>query len=265
MEEEVIYHLGTNGICWSTDNILENQESMKKVVGATVYVNIATLVRNALNAFDDKDNLKNALSTIRDRIDSDISLLKDFLIKNNDTHVTVYHVMYENMRHSPYVKLVEPKKDTTKLRKEVYTEAVQKVKDLADLTFTRTMFSNPSSGNGNGAFIVTHLPVDLLKVNTFNKISLLESFTGDIRSFKDFNAKLNIPSEQREYIPLTPTTLRIFGDGDMFAPQPKDVKKKIVALAKQYGWTPMTTDSRVLFCIQREDKPLYDVLSTLSK
>ncbi|AFI55424.1 hypothetical protein TSMG0141 [Halocynthia phage JM-2012] len=265
MEEKVIYHVGVYGLSWPTDTILDNETSMGKVKDTTVYVNLQTLVRNALNSFDDKDNLKNALKTIKDRIDSDISLMKDFFSSNNNTEVIVYHAMYNNLHHNAFVKLVKPKTDKNAERKKITDEAVELVKELADLTITKGILSNPNQGTGKTEYLITHLPLDLLQVNTFTKLNLLESFTGDIRTFKEFNSKLNFKKELREYIPLTATTLRVFGDSHMFAPLDKKVKDIVIATAKKFGWTPLTTDSRVLFCIKREDKPLYDILKNIGR
>lgn len=265
MNEEVIYHEGVNGMSWPLDATFENEESLKELSGVRIYINIRTLIRNALNAYDDKDNLLKSKDTIKDRIDSDITLFKQYMLDSYDSTVIVYDVNYNNVKNPSFVKLVtekEKKTDKQKIMESATETAYKLVREFAD-KYHSFEFSNLDPTDKRKAFIMTHLPIDLLRANSFNSLKLLNSFNGDIKTFDKFNSKLNIAKELRELIPLNKITLRVFGDTHMFLAQPKGVRDKLVEIAKKSNWTPMTTESRIMFSIRKHDKPLYDILSSI--
>ena len=264
MEEKVIYHVGSNGLSWPTDSIFEDEKRVNTIQDAIVYINIKTLLRNALAAYDDSKNLKKALLTIKDRIDSDIMLFREYMSNNHNSRVVIFDVNYNNVKASNFVKLKEAKTDKQKLNKEVFDEAFKLILGFVEKSFS-SEFSNPNQGDRSPAYILTHMAIDLLRVHSFNNLKLLDSFSGAIKDFKEFNSKLTIDKSLRELIPLTETTIRIFGDGELFSPQPKAVKTIILDIAKKSNWTPLTTDSRVMFSIKRHDPQLADILKNITR
>lgn len=262
MEEEVIYHLGPNGISWPTDKTFENEESVKEIQDTVVFVNIKTLLRNALNAFDDRDNIANTKETIKDRIDSDIMLFKHYMRNSHNSDVIIYNVNYDNLRRDGLTKFMEPTTDKQRAYAEAMDVAWELTKEFIDQHFTK-QFTNMNPTEIRNAYIMTNYAIDLLGSKSFHELKSLESFTGNIKSFAEFNHKLKIPKTEREHIPLTESTLRIFGDGDLFGAQPKAVRDKVIEIAHKSNWTPLTTESRVRFSINRYDKPLNDALANM--
>lgn len=264
MEEKVIYHVGPNGLSWPTDKLFEDEANINTVKDSKVYLNIKTLVRNALTAYDDSGNLKKALTTIKDQLDSDIMLFREYMLTNHNSEVVVYDVNYANVRVSGAVKRKIPKTEKQLLFNATFESACKLVTEFVTLPF-KELFTNPTQSDGRKAYVLTHYAVDLLAVNRFNNLQLLESFSGAIKSSKQFNSKLTIAKELRELIPLTGTTLCIFGDGELFTGQPKPLRDTVIDIAKKSNWTPLTSNARILFSIERHDKMLYDLIKSMYK
>lgn len=262
MEEEVIYHVGPNGISWPTDKTFENEDSVKEIQDTVIFVNLKTLLRNALRAFDDRDNLADTANTIKERLESDIMLFKHYMRNSHNSDVIIYDVNYDNLRRDGLTKYVEARTDKQVAFVDAFDAAYELTKGFIDQHFKK-QFTNMQPNEIQKAYIMTNYAIDLLGSKSFHELKVLESFTGNIKTFSEFNHKLNIPKDEREHIPLTESTLRIFGDGELFASQPKAVREKVIEIAHKSNWTPLTTESRVRFSINRYDKPLDDALSNM--
>lgn len=108
-------------------------------------------------------------------------------------------------------------------------------------------------GQHPASFILTHLPVDLLARYRFEKLSLLESHTGKIKGPGAWNTKLT-NGKELENIPFNSFTLQLFGDnGNMFSPQSISVRRKMLELANQWGWTNVTSTDKIRETVKKVD------------
>lgn len=125
-------------------------------------------------------------------------------------------------------------------------------------------FHTKIKGTGVNALILTHSPIDLLWAGSFQKLRLLESHTGAVKSKSQWNTKLTNGKELTR-IPFNRLTVQVFGDNNTyFSAMPIKIKKALLDLAEQYKWTPVTTDDKVRFSIgQMKDKFGRDWLRTL--
>ena len=95
------------------------------------------------------------------------------------------------------------------------------------------------------AFILSHLPIDLLYAKGFSNVLLLESHTGKVKSENEWYTKFS--AEASERIPFNKATLTFFGDsGGMFKPQHHTARKALTAVADKYKWTYQTTKEKIL-------------------
>lgn len=108
-------------------------------------------------------------------------------------------------------------------------------------------------GQHPASFIITHLPVDLLARYRFERLELLESHTGKIKGPGAWNTKLTNGKELSN-IPFNSFTLQLFGDnGNMFTPQSITLRRKMLALAAQWGWTNVTTMDKIRETVKKVD------------
>lgn len=261
MNEE-IFATGSNEISWPTDMVIGEGERAKEFRGKVLFINVDTLIRNAIAAFEGKVHEYD--KSIRDRIDTDITIMRQYFQNDCECEVLTYRVLYDNLLSDSQVKRKEFKTDKQKLARGRYLKAIEVTKDFVDVEFT-SYFKNIDQMKYRDAYIITHMAVDLLKFNTFNTLTLLESFTGDVKESAHFNRKLNIAKELREYIPFNRIMLVVFGDNELFAKQSKELTERIIGIAKKYNWNRITTENRVLFAIQQEDNMLHGVLTRMAK
>lgn len=116
-------------------------------------------------------------------------------------------------------------------------------------------FNFEITGNHPESFIVTHLPVDLLSKYSFKKLELLESHTGAIKAWPQWNSKLTNGRELLN-IPFNQFSLQVFGDnGNHFSPQSLSVRREVVRLAEEDRWTSVTTESKIRESLRKVKDP----------
>lgn len=106
-------------------------------------------------------------------------------------------------------------------------------------------FNFEITGNHPESFIVTHLPIDLLSKYSFKRLELLESHTGAIKAWPQWNSKLTNGRELLN-IPFNQFSLQVFGDnGNHFSPQSLQLRREVTALAEEDRWTSVSTEARI--------------------
>ena len=114
------------------------------------------------------------------------------------------------------------------------------------------------------ALIVTHYPMDLFARYQFDRLDLLESHTGKIKTPSQWNSKLSGNPEATAMIPFMPFTLQVFGDGIQFVHQLSAVKHAVIDTAKATHWSSVTTLEKVKVTLRTHVKD-EDVLATLER
>lgn len=110
------------------------------------------------------------------------------------------------------------------------------------------------TGQTGNTLLLTHYPCDLLWRSHFAQLTLLESHTGHFKTRDQWYTKLT-GGKRYERIPFNRLTIQVFGDGNLlFSSMNRKIKERLVELADQYRWTPLTTDERVRFTLNE----LYD-------
>lgn len=112
------------------------------------------------------------------------------------------------------------------------------------------------TGKNGAAWIITHLPVDLLSRSHFDSLKLLESHTGTLKGpalwYTKFTGGKDLPQ-----IPFSAFGLQVFGDGGhQFNPMPMAVRQEVLRLADEYNWTALTTRERLLHCVRSVKDPM---------
>jgi hypothetical protein len=239
-----------------TEGIAEVTSNTYTLDNTTLYVNMETMVRNAINCFDKSEGDINLKETIRSRIQEDILLFKDYMLTAHDTNVIVYQPNYKNIKTTTISNLLY---STKKKKKDLFLhrECLKKVDGLED----KKIFSSFTRKDGKASCaILTHYPMDLIEYNKFKRFFLFESHTGKIKRPSQFSTKINIKKELSEYIPFIKVMLVVFGDKTIHSGLQKDIKKKVIEIAKESNWTSMTTHNRAMFSIKSKASDVHHLL-----
>lgn len=109
---------------------------------------------------------------------------------------------------------------------------------------------------------------DLLYVNRFPLVVLIESFTGKMKKRQEWWTKINlgkVKNLSEIKIPFCRFTLQVFGDkSGAFRGQDKEVRKAVRDLAVQCNWTPATTTDKIRSNLSKiKDIEIRNLLKTL--
>lgn len=258
------YTLGENGLVIAFAAMFENGD-FKEVESIPTFVNLGTLVRNVLNAFDFKTgNEAELLSTLPEQIDSTVIMLSGTFSNLYGIPIKVYHCGYQ---HVKYNALGLPIKETAK--RKLTNKWIKAGVDSYLESHQDTIYQLDNSIEGpdevlpDSCCLITHYAEDLLYHHRFDNVRLLESHTGDIRGKSDFNRKIQLNKEQRPIIPFNRFTQHVFGDGTLYGPMDLDIRRNIVEIAEKSGWTKATPLNRINHLMQRHNKALATAMRDL--
>lgn len=111
------------------------------------------------------------------------------------------------------------------------------------------------TGRYPDAFILTHLPVDLLSKYSFSKLELVESHTGKIKPAPQWNTKLTAGKDLVN-IPFNAFSLQVFGDnGNHFQQALSNIRREVLTLAEEDGWTAVSTEEKIRFSVRKVKNP----------
>lgn len=94
--------------------------------------------------------------------------------------------------------------------------------------------------------LISHVPVDFMMYKTFKDFTLLESYTGNLKTIKDFGKKVF----KEEYFPFNKYTLLLLGDSHYLKSQVERKAKKTVKECAQSRHWNLLPDKQVLSEIQ---------------
>lgn len=238
-----------------------------------VYINLDTIIRNfyaSMKAID-QDNLD--LSTALSMLLDELRIIHSALTTD---HVFFHQDPKEIDFMFPHAARRVPKTDKqimTAARLKVVTEhllyelCINKDPNVPD--FYRGMvpllkIKKKVPPRMVPTAILTHYPHQLLKRFDFPSLYLLESRTGKLKSFEEFNSKLN-GVKQDEPIPFNAMTLQLMGDSALFAGVPSKLKKELKQLGQKRKWSSITSPSKFTTDVQSYgSSELKDTCSSIS-
>ena len=178
--------------------------------------NIYTIIRNLLHSVDEKDKIslitdKNFTKELNQEIDTLVNLYN-----NTDLTVVIFIPDYDKVMDS-----------FNKHKVSEFTKPMVELLAVRDYlkNYTPDGLINTITGGFNiprmegNILLTTHLTVDLL--NQHNKITLLESNTGKVKSKYEWYTKYHpIGKRDLDTIPMVEEVLYILGDHNMVIPAP---------------------------------------------
>lgn len=211
----------------------------------TVFINVATLLRNILNASKinplmDRNKIDSkVVGLLAITVDTEIRVIQAIAKENGWDSLVFYAIQYKNLD------------DKFKLRNQGSLEAFNKLyaRVLSGINYVH-IISLVNSINPNGLYkkgiILTHQPFDLLSYKYFNKLDLIESHTGLLKSKKEWGSKYcKMNKADLSLLPFNETLLGIFGDNHLIAPVDMIRRREVVEIAVRKKWLPITTETKV--------------------
>ena len=203
--------------------------------------NIYTIIRNLLHSVDEKDKIslitdKNFTKELNQEIDTLVNLY------NKDLTVVIFIPDYDKVMDS-----------FNKHKVSEFTKPMVELLAVRDYlkNYTPDGLINTITGGFNiprmegNILLTTHLTVDLL--NQHNKITLLESNTGKVKSKYEWYTKYHpIGKRDLDTIPMVEEVLYILGDHNMVIPAPLTTRLELYQVAIDRRWTSKTTREKIV-------------------
>lgn len=247
------------GTSFSFQGLYNTHPDLKpaKVLPATLaevlYINVRTLLRNIFNATESDKVTRVKVRDYVQAIKDEIKDINSFIESKTPTLKIFYYLPTYKSLSKEFGKTAELRELKTDLQKEkleleknVFETLENELKLLEpDRRYINIIDMEIKTENRVKAFILTHLPVDLLYTKGFSKVYLLESHTGKVKAENEWYTKFSADATER--IPFNKGTLTFFGDsGGMFKPQHHKARKAIEDVAEKYKWTFQTTKDKIL-------------------
>lgn len=216
------------------------------------YLNVETMIRNIQGAVDRVSFIDSSPQEIVDIILSEIDIIESvFQIEGSDLCRPVFfHNTFKSLR-SEYNGRGKFREAQTTIQKAYELKVDQVLKKLTKtsnkvLEFDTNVKPNANEGDRPSALIVTHFPADLLSRKYFKKLDLLESHTGVVKKFQNWNTKYApVGEDSLSHLPFCKSLLIIFGDRSMIEPLEPKLRRKILDISIKDKWTPFTTESKM--------------------
>ncbi len=216
-----------------------------------IWINIYTLIRNISGAVD-KNIFRNSepkeiLDVLLDEVDNINSL---FAIEGNNLCIPkYYYCSYKKLKNKYKNSEVKFREDKTDLQK-FYSHKVNKVIELINKTTEgiNNFDSEIKSDKFTRSLLITHIPYDLLSHKNFNKLDLLETHTGKLKTrFQWYSKYYPIGDYDLSNLPFLRILLLVLGDHVLIQPNDIRLRRMIYETSQKGKWTTATTVDKVKF------------------
>lgn len=217
-----------------------------------ILINVHTLIRNIVGSVDYRSaeflSEKEIIIALRQEILTIIDILKHegegkiapyFYSRN-------YTLIKKTFFKAKTVRFQEPNTAKQITADNQITKTLKLLKNDTEFDFVKWVGLSLIDRVNTSAIIISHIPYDLLSWDKFNKLDLLESHTGLLKTRKDFYTKYaNSKKVDLSNMPFQRRLLAIFGDHVMFKSFPQQARQLIIDLATNFNWTAVTTEEKV--------------------
>lgn len=223
-----------------------NQPSGHRAINA-LWVNVRTLVRNYYQSVKSADAERIKFPDAALVVFNEIQALPDILrSQNKNIEIVFYHQPMENIKQQfPNANYRKAKTD-----KQVFYQRFEDITLIHVLAECKNagvkveiIKNQPVSGRKIVA-ILSHIPKDLFWKSSFERMFLLESHTGKLKTYVDWYTKLQGVKSDNP-LPLNEFTLQVFGDAAIFDSQDKKIRAEVKQLAAVKRWNGSTSAGKV--------------------
>lgn len=204
------------------------------------YVNILTLIRNAISAYNADELPIVSGMDIAHFCSSEITILQSIL----PIPVQPYMSKYTHLANTVLKPFLRER--TTAKQRLVDSLTVKATKAMLVPGNTIKQYVWTATGAQDNVLMLTHIILDLYSYHTFNTLTLLESNTGAVKSPAMFSSKYyKVDAATVPYIPFNLKTGLILGDSSVFKPMPIKVREQYLNAAVANKWSAVTPDSKI--------------------
>lgn len=224
-----------------------------------VWFNVRTIIRNLIEAIPTSYREILTVGVLYPALVEELTIIDGVILRgSNGLAQCVFYLCNYTFLHRKFPRAMLRQSDTPKQRlmKSLEEGLLKKLAEDGVAVDYRYFSDVNITGHYPEALIVTHLPVDLLSRYSFKRLDLLESHTGVIKPFTQWNSKLTGGSDNLN-IPFCAMTLQLLGDkGNQFMSMPSQLKKQVVQLAEEDNWSPVTTNDKIRLSLRRITDPV---------
>jgi hypothetical protein len=212
-----------------------------------LWINIRTLVRNYREAVKtaNRDRIRYDEAAIN--ILTEMQAIPEILRQaNRNIEVVYYHQAIEDIKQQfANANFKAPKTDLQHAAATYETLTIRLLlAECANAKLPVQQIRRQPTPSHSVAAILTHYPKDLFWKGCFERLFLLESHTGRLKTYVDWYSKLNgIKSDNP--VPLNEFTIQVFGDSYLFDGQDQKIKTELKELARVRRWNGTTSTGKV--------------------
>lgn len=226
-------------------------------VDLTVYqecwISLSTLFRNMVSSMDADAASKVTAQQYKEELETEIDIINGLFMNEGNNHCRpkYYICTYKGLKGSipPQILLREDKTEGQKAYTKKHDEVMKLLLKTNDEVVEFDMEIKPKSKVS--AIILTHRPWDLLSHRNFNRLDLLESNTGRLKTKYSWNTKYYpVGNSDMSVLPFNRKLLLLFGDRIQIHPSDMKLRRILVETAHKCKWTAMTNEQKIMFDLQ---------------
>lgn len=222
-----------------------------------MWFNVLTLFRNLAGSVDKNVFLTQRIDILAYTLEQEIEVIKSlFQVEGMGLcKPRFYCFQYETLNKvDPRIKLRQDNTEYQKQFKSMFFDVLKLLVKRMDILITD--YDLPRSNQN--ALIMTHICYDLLNYKRFNRLDLLESNTGKVKSRNEWNSKYYpVSGRDMSHLPFLRSLLLVLGDKVLIHPSDIKIRKMILDISEQRGWTPLTTIDKIRQDFDMDIRDLY--------
>jgi hypothetical protein len=193
---------------------------------------------------------------MKDSIIGEIDVIQSLIMNEGLNQVKPVFYASEYLKlQTKFNKFVVLRKEETlnqKIYKALHDQTIKLL--LKDLQLSDNLRVYDSELNNRAlnlpkSLIITHVAYDLLSHKNFEKLEMIESHTGVLKTRNQWHTKF-LDGKELPMIPFLESMLCVFGDKETFRPMDIKLRRDVIELAKEHQWNSLTTKARVRLNIE---------------
>lgn len=214
-----------------------------------MWINVATLLRNAFNASEktalEKVNPRHAVMVIENEMEIIRSLLQQ---EGGGTCLPQFYACtYDRLTNGSYGRAVVHRPANTAHAQQFEAVLRLVVKELK--RNHRDFYVRDDSLDPDikcRGLVLTHGTIELIKRRQFVNLDLLESHTGKLKPHTEWNSKYYpVPQFDMSMLPWQRMLVLALGDRHYVKPMDIKIRRLIMEIAQTKRWTPHTTAEKI--------------------
>ncbi len=253
--------IGGNGLSIAWDSAI-SEGDWTEIKDDVIAINILTLIRNAISAFDKTYTMHDLMgsnvgviieadvSIVKERVEDDIRILTEFFSDVHNSKIHIYSIDYDVLPLAGLPHYKTAKTDKQKIVASFTKRLMNLLKESIDRKYGDRL-------NFTCGYVVSHILFDL--VDTPHSTRLIETHTGAIKSKEEMNSKLNLTAEEKLVVPFTRLTYLLYGDKQLLNKSPVVKSTNLLELLIKANVTPFTTETRLSMAIKNNAPMLFNL------